>query len=421
MSDLSHKPGRAAIDAAIHDIDRRLADILGAILHHPAVQRLESLWRGLHRLLAHTRPHENIRVDLLIVAKQSLHDDFQRAGDPALAGLHHLVYTRAYASHGGQPYGLLCAAYDFGPDPEDLALLKSCAAVANLAHAPFLADAAPALLGLRSHADIPRLRDLPAAQAGPRFAAWHAFRATPEARSVALCAPRFLLRAPYSPATEPTQPLPFRELIDRPTDLLWGHACLLVAMRAAESFAEQRWCLGLVGTLTGPQLLGLAHPHPTHATLEVSLPPRSERALADAGLLALTLDRASGRAILREAPTLHHSPDADLGAQLPYVLLIGRLAHYLQRVQRERVGQWDDRNALQRELDLWLRQYVADMDDPPADVRARKPLRRASITLAGQPDQPGWHRCHLRIVPHLTHLGRPLTLELIGRLDLGPR
>ena len=129
------------------------------------------------------------------------------------------------------------------------------------------------------------------------------------------------------------------------------------------------------------------------------------------------LDRASGRAVLREAPTLLRSDD--LAAQLPYLLVISRLAHYLQRVQRERVGRWDDRAALQRELELWLRQLVADIDDPPPEVRARKPLRSASLTLSPLPNQPGWHRCHLKVVPHLTHLGRPLTLELVGRLDIG--
>jgi type VI secretion system protein ImpC len=417
---MSHTPSRAAIDAVIAGLDRRLARMLGALLHHPAVQRLEALWRALHRLVTHVRPHENVRIELLAAGKHDLQADFLRAGELAHSGLHHHVYTRAYASHGGQPYGLLCAAFDLGPDPADIQLLRACAGVAALAHAPFIADAAPALLGLRSHRELPQLRDLAAAQAGPRFTAWHDLRGAPEARHAALCLPRFLLRAPYDPDHERRQPLCFREHVDGPDDLLWGPASLLVAMRAAEAFAEQRWCLGLVGTRTGPQLLRLAAPLATTCTLEVLLPPRCERALAEAGLLALTVDRASGRAIVREAPTLHRAAD-DLSTQLPYVLLVGRLAHYLQRVQRERIGQWDDRAALQRELDLWLRQYVADMDDPPADVRARKPFRRAAITLAPVDGQPGWHRCHLCVVPHLTHLGRPLALELVSRLDLGPR
>ncbi len=416
-----HPPSRARIDLAIAELDRRLAATVCALLHHPVVQRVEAMWRGLHRLLAHASPHDNIRVELLCCAQADLRADFERAGDITRAGLHHLVYTRAYASFGGQPYGLLCAAYRFGPDPADLDLLRRCAAVAALAHAPFIADAAPALLGLRSLAELPHLRDLAAAQTGPRFAAWHEFRASADARHVALCLPRFLLRAPYDLTAEPAQPLRLRETIDDPEHLLWGPASLLLAMRAADAFAAQRWCVGLVGTRGGPALLALTHPHPTRCTLELLLPPRCERALAEAGLLALGIDRATGRAIAREAPSVQRTDGDGLAAQLPYVLLVSRLAHYLQRVQRERVGQWDDRAALQRELDLWLRQYVADMDDPPPEVRARKPLRRASVTLDPVPDHAGWHRCHLKIVPHITHLGRPLTLELVGRLEPGPR
>lgn len=415
-------PPRALLDLALAELDRRLARSLRAILQHPEVQRLEALWRGLDRLLEHARAHDNIRVDLLCCSQAELRADFDRAGDPTLAGLHQLVYTRAYASFGGQPYGLLCATYRFGPDPDDLALLRRCAAVAALAHAPFVADAAPALLGLRDLAELPALRDLEAAQSGPRFAAWHAFRGSPEARHVTLCLPRFLLRAPHSPESSPDQPLRFRERIDHAGQLLWGSAALLLAMRTADAFAEQRWCVGLVGTRGGPALLRLVRPVVTHCTLELLLPPRCERALAGAGLLPFTIDRATGRAIAREAPTVQRLADSDsLAAQLPYVLLVSRLAHYLQRVQRERVGQWDDRSALQRELDLWLRQYVADMDDPPPEVRARKPLRRACVTLEPAPDQTGWHRCHLSVVPHLTHLGRPLTLELVGRLERAPR
>jgi type VI secretion system protein ImpC len=414
---LSQTPSRPAVDAAIAAIDRRLALVLDSILHHPAVQRLESLWRALHRLVQPFHPHDNIQVDLLPLQKPELLHDLC-ARELHHSGLHHLVHDLAYASHGGRPYGLLCAAFDFGPDPADVTLLGHCAALAALAHVPFIADAAPALLGLRTHTELPRLRDLAAAQSGPRFAAWHRLRASPDARHLALCLPRFLLR-PAHDSTTTQATLHHRETLYDPEHRLWGPACFLVAMRAAEAFAAQRWCLGLVGTRSGPALLRIDHPAPTSATLELLLPPRCERALASAGLVALTVDRATGRAILREAPTLQRSDD--LAAQLPYLLLIGRLAHYLQRVQRERVGRWDDPAALQHELELWLRQLVADIDDPPLEVRARKPLRSASIALSPLPHQPGWHRCHLKVVPHLTHLGRPLTLELVGRLDLGHR
>ena len=88
-------------------------------------------------------------------------------------------------------------------DPAHLALLHRAAALAALAHAPFLADAAPALLGLHDLTLLPQIHDLAAAQSGPRFAAWHALRANPDARHLALCLPRFLLRPPHDSDHQP--------------------------------------------------------------------------------------------------------------------------------------------------------------------------------------------------------------------------
>ena len=408
-------PPRHAVERTISALDAALSTLLDAILHHPTIKNLESTWRAVHRLADGLRPHAGLRLEVLPCSREDLAADLT-TGDLTHSGLYHHIYARACASYGGHPYGLVCLTHAFGP--EDLEILRPAATLAALAHAPLIADAAPSLLGLTSHTELPALRDLPAAQHGPRFAAWHAFRASDEARYLALCLPRFLLRAPHDTDADPTRPLRYRETIRSHADLLWGPASVLVALRAAESFADQRWCVGLVGTRTGPSLIRLGD---TACTLEVLLPPRSERALAELGLVPVTADRLAGLAIVRHAPTVQRARDP-LAAQLPYVFLVSRLAHYLRRIQREHIGQWDDRAALQRLLDHWLRRLVADMDDPPPEVRASKPLRSASVTLTPADDpatsaNTGWYRCHLRVVPHLTHLGRPLTLELIGRLD----
>ena len=106
-----------------------------------------------------------------------------------------------------------------------------------------------------------------------------------------------------------------------------------------------------------------------------------------------------------------------LGSQLPYMFLVSRLAHYLKRVQRERIGQWDSKATLQRELDAWLRQYVSDLDDPHWETRARRPLRKAAIVVEAIDGQTGWYRCHMRLQPHLTHNAASFSLSLVGRLE----
>src|SRR5262249_43979984 len=64
---LSPDPGREALLARIReliaDIDRRLGRQLDAILHHPAFQRMEARWRGLHWLASGiTDPKVRLRI-----------------------------------------------------------------------------------------------------------------------------------------------------------------------------------------------------------------------------------------------------------------------------------------------------------------------------------------------------------------------
>jgi type VI secretion system protein ImpC len=59
---------------------------------------------------------------------------------------------------------------------------------------------------------------------------------------------------------------------------------------------------------------------------------------------------------------------------LPYMMIVNRLAHYIKVVQREKIGTWKDKVTLEREINLWVNQYVTDMDNPSPLVRAKRPL-----------------------------------------------
>jgi len=106
-----------------------------------------------------------------------------------------------------------------------------------------------------------------------------------------------------------------------------------------------------------------------------------------------------------------------LGTQLPYIFMMSRLAHYLKVLQREQIGTWKERADLERELNNWIRQYVADMDNPEPRVRSVRPLRQAQIIVENVEGQPGWYRCHLRVRPHFKYMGASFTLSLVGKLD----
>ncbi|MBT8489522.1 MAG: type VI secretion system contractile sheath large subunit, partial [Deltaproteobacteria bacterium] len=106
-----------------------------------------------------------------------------------------------------------------------------------------------------------------------------------------------------------------------------------------------------------------------------------------------------------------------LGTQLPYTFVVSRLAHYIKVIQRENIGTWKERGDLERELNIWIRQYVADQDNPSPGVRSRRPLRQAEITVSDVEGDPGWYRVSLKVRPHFKYMGASFTLSLVGKLD----
>src|SRR5690606_1677536 len=94
-----------------------------------------------------------------------------------------------------------------------------------------------------------------------------------------------------------------------------------------------------------------------------------------------------------------------LGTPQPYLFLVNRLAHYLKVLQREQIGAWKERTDLELELNKWIRQYVADQDNPSPEVRGRRPLRAAQVKVTDVEGEPGWYRVSLSVRPHFKYMG----------------
>ncbi|WP_232439017.1 type VI secretion system contractile sheath domain-containing protein, partial [Burkholderia ubonensis] len=63
------------LDWCLADLDEQLGRQLDAILHHPAFQALESTWRGLQFLVDRTDFRQNVKIEVLDVSKEALHQD----------------------------------------------------------------------------------------------------------------------------------------------------------------------------------------------------------------------------------------------------------------------------------------------------------------------------------------------------------
>jgi len=429
---------KALVDAMIAEIDKRLTSQVNEIMHHEEVQKLESSWRSLKFLVDRVDFRENIRVEMLNVSKEDLLKDFEDSPEVVKSGLYRLVYSNEYGVFGGKPYGLLLGNYDFGPGPQDIDLLRKCASVAAMAHAPFIANASPEMFGEQNFLNLPNLKDLKSLFEGPQYARWHSFRESEDARYVGLCMPRFLLRLPYGEKTIPVKAFNFSEdVVGQHDKYLWGHASTAFATRVADSFAKFRWSPNIIG----PQSGGAVEMLPLHQyeamgeiqtkiPTEVMLTERREYELSEEGFIGLVFRKDADNAAFfsansaQKAKFFGSTPEGKsaetnyrLGTQLPYMFIMTRLAHYVKVLQREQIGSWKERSDLERELNQWMSQYIADMDDPAPAVRSRRPLRAARVTVEDVEGQPGWYRCSLQVRPHFKYMGASFTLSLVGKLD----
>jgi type VI secretion system protein ImpC len=432
------KVDKALVDALIAEIDAKLSRQIDEILHHPTFQKLESAWRGLKFVVDRTDFRENVKVELLNCSKDDLLADFEDAPEVPKSGLYKIVYSAEFGQFGGRPYGAIVANYDFGPGPQDISLLQKCAAVATMSHAPFLAAAGPQFFGLRDYLNLPNLKDLKALFEGPQYTKYNAFRETEDARYVGLLMPRFLLRLPYGANTVPVKEFNFEEnVIGQHEAYCWGNATFAFATRLADSFAKYRWCPNIIGPQAGGSVENLPlHQYEamgeiqTKIPTEIMLTERREFELSEEGFIGFTFRKDSDNACFFSANSVQkpkffgNSPEGKaaetnyrLGTQLPYMFIMSRLSHYLKVLQREQIGSWKERPDLERELNQWIGQYVADMDDPAPSVRSKRPLRTAKIKVEDVEGQPGWYRCNLQVRPHFKYMGASFTLSLVGKLD----
>ena len=429
---------KAMVDRMIAEIDAKLSRQMDEILHNAEFQALESSWRGLKLLVDRTNFRENIKLEIINASKQDLLDDFEDSPEITQSGLYKHIYTAEYGQFGGQPVGALIANYFFDPSAPDIKTLQYVASVATMSHAPFIAAAGPKFFGLESFAGLPDLKDLKDHFEGPQFAKWQSFREQEDARYVGLTVPRFLLRNPYDPEDNPVKTFVYKENVANSHEhYLWGNTAYTFASKLTDSFAKFRWCPNIIGPQSGGAVEDLPLHHfesmgeiETKIPTEVLVSDRREYELAEEGFIALTMRKGSDNAAFFSANSAQKPKffgiseegktaelNYKLSTQLPYMFIINRLAHYLKVLQREQIGAWKERTDLELELNKWIRQFVADQENPSAEIRGRRPLRAAQVIVSDVEGEPGWYRVSLNVRPHFKYMGADFTLSLVGKLD----
>ncbi|NQZ31397.1 MAG: type VI secretion system contractile sheath large subunit [Oceanospirillaceae bacterium] len=434
----SERVRKQLVDDMIVELDKKISLQVDEVLHNESFQKMESAWRGLKFVVDRTDFRENIQLEIFNASKEDLAMDFDNASEITESGLYKQCYTAEYGQHGGRPYGAIIANYDFDHSSPDIALLQKTASVATMAHAPFIAAAAPQFFGIDDIQKLPNLNDIASVFEGPQYAKWRSFRESDDARSVGLTMPRFLLRLPYSEKDNPVKLFNYNESVNEDHNrYCWGNTSFAFATRLTESFGKFRWCPNIIGPQSGGALEDLPmHQYEAMGQIETKIPTevlvsdRREFELADAGFIPLTYRKGSDNAAFFSASSTQKpkffgtskegkaaETNYKLGTQLPYMFIVNRLAHYIKVLQRENIGSWKERNTLEEELNVWLRQYVANQDGASADIRSRRPLREASIEVNDIEGEPGFYKVNINIRPHFKYMGADFTLSLVGKLD----
>jgi type VI secretion system protein ImpC len=434
------RDAEAMINARIAQIDHLISLQLNEILHHPSFQRLEATWRGLKYLLDHSETSTMLKIRVLNCSKRELLRDLQRAPEFDQSAIFKKVYEEEFGVFGGEPFGALIGDYYFGKHPEDIELLEKMSQVAAAAHAPFIAAAAPDLLGLDSFTNLGAPRDLAKIFESTEYAKWKSFRNSEDSRYVALCLPQVLMRLPYGRDTRPVEAFNYEEGVDGSdhSKYLWGNAAYALGARLTEAFSTYGWCAAIRGVEGGGLVEGL----PVHTfrtdegdvalkcPTEIAISDRREKELADLGFVPLVHCKGTDYAAFFSVQSCNKpkvydkesaTANARLSAQLPYILAVSRFAHYLKAIMRDKIGSFMSRADCERFLNQWIMNYVTEDDQASPATKAQYPLREARVEVMEVPGKPGAYRAVAYLRPHFQLDELTVSLRLVAELPQSAR
>jgi type VI secretion system protein ImpC len=201
---------------------------------------LESAWRGIDFFIRETG--EKIQIYLVDIEKAELAGLVAGSDFTNMALFKHLDQIAPT---------VLLGLYTFGL--EDHALLGSLGAFAAALQTTLVGAASPQLVGCNSFGSQP---DSDEWISMPVLTEFDALRQMTQSAHLGLLMPRFLLRQPYGPDSDPIESFSFKEMTDSSEheSYLWGNPALLCGYLLADAFAAQGWDLD---TSEGGQIFGL--------------------------------------------------------------------------------------------------------------------------------------------------------------------
>lgn len=437
LVDKSHQKGNTAdlIAQRIAEIDALISQQVNAIMHHSKFKALESTWLGLKELVKKGDEAQDVIVKVIPTTKLELLKDFQRSPGFDQSTLFKLIYEEEFGTLGGSPFGVLVTDFSFGRSPQDVRLLEDLSHVAAGAHAPLLTSADPKLFDLDSFTNLSAPRDLAKIFESNELASWRSFRESDDSRYVVMTLPRVLMRLPYGPNTSPVEEFRFLEDVSSGNheDYLWGSAAWSLAGKIVESFGQYGWTAAIRGVEGGGKVEGLPlHSYRassgdvvTKCPTETAITDRREKELSDLGFLPICYAKGTDYSVFFGGQTLHKPPlysteiaraNARLSSMLPYILASSRFAHFLKTMMRDKIGAFQSKENIESYLNQWITKYVTIDDNASHEVKARYPLREASIQVVENKERPGAYSAVVFLRPHFQLEELSASIRLVAQI-----
>jgi type VI secretion system protein ImpC len=324
--------------------------------------------------------------------------------------------------------------YEFEHIPQDEFWLKTMGKVAAASHAPFVGSVSPKFFGCESIEELAAVKDLEGLMNHPKYGSWNKLRDSEEAAYLGLTLPKYIVRLPYDPDTNPTGSLPFKEKVEGASnkDYLWGSAAVLFAQNMVRSFETSGWCQYLRGPKGGGLVSGL----PVHTfnirgeeelkiPVEMAIPDYRELEFANAGFIPLIYRKGTADACFFSAQSLKRakkfkdpkdSENAQLVTNLSYTFSVTRIAHYVKCIMRDNIGSSADAAYIKQSLETWISQYITTVVNPDDLTLRYYPFKAAEVNVTPREGMIGWYDCTMSILPHIQFEGMDVELRLDARL-----
>lgn len=426
---------KGSIQQMIARIDETVNAQINEIIHHDNFKKMESAWRSLNDLVLNTNFKAGVMIDILDVSKDELYDDFEaNAVDITGSALFKKVYISEYDQYGGKPFGCILGLHEFEHTPDDEFWLKIMGKVAAASHAPFVGAVSPKFFGCDSIEELSAIKDLEGLMNHPRYGSWNKLRESEEAAYIGLTLPRYVVRLPYNPDTNPCRTIPFVEEVegDQDSSYLWGSSAIPFAQNMVRSFSQSGWCQHIRGPKGGGLVSGL----PVHTfnirgeeevkvPVEMAIPDYRELEFANCGFIPMIYRKGTADACffscqsLKKAKRFKDSKDsenAQLVTNLSYTLSVTRIAHYVKSIMRDNIGSTADASYIKTSLSNWIFQYVTTVVNPDDLTLRHYPFKAATVEVVEREGMIGWYDCEMGILPHIQFEGMDAELRLDARL-----